>query len=175
MDKLNSRADLIALREECVKAFEAEKTKILVCGGTGCVAGGSLDIYARLKELLEERGIPVEVELAHEPHDGVVGMKKSGCHGFCEMGPLVRIEPSGWLYTKVKLDDCEEIIEKTIIGGENIERLAYKQDGKVYQKQEEIPFYKKQTRVVLGSCGHINAGSVREYLAVGGYRLYRQQ
>ena len=68
MGKLNSRADLIALREECVKAFEAEKTKILVCGGTGCVAGGSLDIYARLKELLEERGIPVEVELAHEPH-----------------------------------------------------------------------------------------------------------
>ena len=57
MGKLNSRADLIALREECVKAFEAEKTKILVCGGTGCVAGGSLDIYARLKELLEERGI----------------------------------------------------------------------------------------------------------------------
>lgn len=174
MDKLNSRADLIALREECVKAFEAEKTKILVCGGTGCVAGGSLDIYARLKELLEERGIPVEVELAHEPHDGVVGMKKSGCHGFCEMGPLVRIEPSGWLYTKVKLDDCEEIIEKTIIGGENIERLAYKQDGKVYQKQEEIPFYKKQTRVVLGSCGHINAGSVREYLAVGGYKAFEK-
>ena len=174
MGKLNSRADLIALREECVKAFEAEKTKILVCGGTGCVAGGSLDIYARLKELLEERGIPVEVELAHEPHDGVVGMKKSGCHGFCEMGPLVRIEPSGWLYTKVKLDDCEEIIEKTIIGGENIERLAYKQDGKVYQKQEEIPFYKKQTRVVLGSCGHINAGSVREYLAVGGYKAFEK-
>ena len=174
MGKLNSRADLIALREECVKAFEAEKTKILVCGGTGCVAGGSLDIYARLKELLEERGIPVEAELAHEPHDGVVGMKKSGCHGFCEMGPLVRIEPSGWLYTKVKLDDCEEIIEKTIIGGENIERLAYKQDGKVYQKQEEIPFYKKQTRVVLGSCGHINAGSVREYLAVGGYKAFEK-
>lgn len=174
MDKLNSRADLIALREECVKAFETEETKILVCGGTGCVAGGSLDIYARLKELLEERGIPVEVELAHEPHDGVVGIKKSGCHGFCEMGPLVRIEPSGWLYTKVKLDDCEEIVEKTIIGGENIERLAYKQDGKVYQKQEEIPFYKKQTRVVLGSCGHINAGSVREYLAVGGYKAFEK-
>ena len=77
MDRLNSRADLIALREECVKAFEAEKTKILVCGGTRCVAGGSLDIYARLKALLEERGIPVEVELAHEPHDGVVGIKKA--------------------------------------------------------------------------------------------------
>lgn len=77
MEKLKSRQDLIALRDECVRAFEAEETKILVCGGTGCVAGGSLEIYARLKELLEERGIPVEVELAHEPHDGVVGMKKA--------------------------------------------------------------------------------------------------
>ncbi len=169
MSKLYTRDDLIALRNECKIAFEAEKIKILVCGGTGCVAGGSLEIHARLKQLLEEKGLKVEVELAHEPHGDVVGMKKSGCHGFCEMGPLVRIEPMGWLYTKVKLSDCEEIVEKTVIGGENIERLAYKQDGKVYQKQEEIPFYKKQTRVVLGSCGHINATSVREYLAVGGY------
>jgi NADH:ubiquinone oxidoreductase subunit F (NADH-binding)/(2Fe-2S) ferredoxin len=109
------------------------------------------------------------VELADEPHGDVVGMKKSGCHGFCEMGPLVRIEPQGWLYTKVKLEDCEEIVEKTIIGGENIERLAYKQNSTIYKKQEEIPFYKKQTRLVLESCGHINATSIKDYLAMGGY------
>lgn len=169
MRKLSSREELTAFRAVCKKAFQCEKTKILVCGGTGCVAGGSLDIYARLQQLLTERNIPVEVELADEPHGDVVGMKKSGCHGFCEMGPLVRIEPQGWLYTRVKVDDCEEIVEKTIIGGENIERLAYKQNGVVYQKQEEIPFYKKQTRLVLQSCGHINSTSIRDYLALDGY------
>ena len=85
------------------------------------------------------------------------------------MGPLVRIEPQGWLYTKVKIDDCEEIVEKTILGGEMIERLVYRQNDQLYPKQEEIPFYKKQTRVVLESCGHINASSIREYIALGGY------
>jgi NADH-quinone oxidoreductase subunit F len=170
MHKLLSRNDLIELRKVCESAFAAETKKILVCGGTGCVAGGSLNIYARLRELLEEKGIPVEVELAEEPHGEVVGMKKSGCHGFCEMGPLVRIEPQGWLYTKVKLEDCEEIIEKTILGGEFIQRLGYHKLGETVQKQEDIPFYKKQTRVVLESCGHINAGSIREYIAIGGYK-----
>ncbi len=170
MNKLRSRQELIDLREACGKALSKETRKILVCGGTGCVAGGSLDIYARLKALMEERNIPVEVELAEEPHDTVVGIKRSGCHGFCEMGPLVRIEPQGWLYTKVKLDDCEEIVEKTIVSGECVERLAYTQNGKIYRKQDEIPFYAKQHRVVLEHCGHINALSIREYLAVGGYR-----
>ncbi len=167
--KLQSRDELAALRAACKQAFAAEKTKILVCGGTGCVAGGSLDIYARLQELLKERGIPVEVELADEPHGDVVGIKKSGCHGFCEMGPLVRIEPNGWLYTKVQLSDCEEIVEETIQNGRFIERLGYKKEGEVIKKQEDIPFYKRQTRLVLESCGHINAGSIREYLALDGY------
>lgn len=169
MNKLNSRDDLTALREVCRKTFDAEKKKILVCGGTGCVAGGSLNIFDRLRSLLEAKGISADVELADEPHEGSVGMKKSGCHGFCEMGPLVRIEPQGWLYTKVKIDDCEEIVEKTILGGEMIERLVYRQNDQLYPKQEEIPFYKKQTRVVLESCGHINASSIREYIALGGY------
>ena len=167
--KLQSRDELAALRAACKQAFAAEKTKILVCGGTGCVAGGSLDIYARLQELLKERGIPVEVELAEEPHGDVVGIKKSGCHGFCEMGPLVRIEPNGWLYTKVRLSDCEEIVDETIVNGRFIERLGYKKEGEVIKKQEDIPFYKRQTRLVLESCGHINAGSIREYLALDGY------
>lgn len=169
MNKLNSRDDLTALREVCRKTFDAEKKKILVCGGTGCVAGGSLNIFDRLRSLLEAKGISADVELADEPHEGSVGMKKSGCHGFCEMGPLVRIEPQGWLYTKVKIDDCEEIVERTILGGEMIERLVYRQNDQLYPKQEEIPFYKKQTRVVLESCGHINASSIREYIALGGY------
>ncbi|MDD7429621.1 MAG: NADH-quinone oxidoreductase subunit NuoF [Oscillospiraceae bacterium] len=151
-----------------------EKKKILVCGGTGCVAGGSLDIYARLIELIKEKGLNCEVELAHEPHGDTVGVKKSGCHGFCEMGPLVRIEPFGYLYTKVQLSDCEEIVEKTIVNDEHIERLAYKKDGVVYKEQENIPFYKKQTRLVLEHCGHIDATSIKEYLAIGGYQAFEK-
>ncbi|MCQ2504533.1 MAG: NADH-quinone oxidoreductase subunit NuoF [Saccharofermentans sp.] len=169
MVKLKSREDLIRFREECSAALKYESKKILVCGGTGCVAGGALQIRDRLKELLEKDNIPVEVELADEPHGDVVGLKTSGCHGFCEMGPLLRIEPQGWLYIKVKIDDCEEIVEKTIKGDECIERLSYKQNGVTYQKQEDIPFYKKQTRLVLEHCGHINATSIKEYIAIGGY------
>ena len=86
------------------------------------------------------------------------------------MGPLVRIEPGGLLYTKVKVEDCEEIVEKTIIGDEYIDRLAYKQNGVIYKQQEEIPFYKMQSRIVLEHCGHIDATSIKEYLAIGGYR-----
>ena len=98
-----------------------------------------------------------------------VAVKRSGCHGFCEMGPLVRIEPEGILYTKVKLSDCEEIVEKTIMENEIVERLVYKVEGKPYVKQEDIPFYAKQTRVVLEHCGHIDATSIEEYLGIGGY------
>ncbi|MGN1417483.1 MAG: NADH-quinone oxidoreductase subunit NuoF [Oscillospiraceae bacterium] len=169
-NKIRDRAALNAERNAYADSFKHEKKKILVCGGTGCVAGGSLDIYARLIELIKENGLDCEVELAHEPHGDTVGVKKSGCHGFCEMGPLVRIEPFGYLYTKVQLSDCEEIVEKTIVNDEHIERLAYKKDGVVYKEQENIPFYKKQTRIVLEHCGHIDATSIKEYLAIGGYQ-----
>ena len=70
---------------------------------------------------IEAKGIHCAVELEHEPESEGVALKKSGCHGFCERGPLVRIEPEGWLYTKVKVEDCEEIVEKTIVNGEHIE------------------------------------------------------
>ena len=163
---------LFKLREEYAASLAGEKKKILICAGTGCISSGSLVIYDELKKIMEARGLKVEVELAEEPHDDSVGLKKSGCHGFCEMGPLVRIEPQGWLYVKVKPADCEEIVEKTIIGGEHIERLAYAKHGEVFKKQEEIPFYKKQTRHVLEHCGHIDATSIKEYLGIGGYRAF---
>ena len=88
MAKLENRQQLQELRAACEAAAKKETRKILVCAGTGCVSGGSLDIYAALKAKMEERGIACEVELGHVPHDDVVGLKKSGCHGFCEMGPL---------------------------------------------------------------------------------------
>ena len=170
MIRFESREDLDKYRGIWKKAYDMEKRKILICGGTGCVAGGSLEIFDLLKQLLEEKGLSVELELTDEPHKDVVGLKRSGCHGFCEMGPLVRIEPEGWLYTKCSLDDCEEIVNETIIGGRCIDRLAYKQDGKVYERQDDIPFYRKQTRVVLEHCGHINALSIKDYIAIGGYQ-----
>ncbi len=171
---LKSREDLRNLRNVYQNSAKTEKKKILVCAGTGCVAGGSLDIYQRFIDIMQEKGINCSVELKKEPHDDSIGVKRSGCHGFCEMGPLVRIEPNGYLYTKVKIDDCEEIIEKTIIGDEIIERLAYKKDGKVYKVQEEIPFYEKQTRIVLEHCGHIDATSIEEYLSIGGYSAFEK-
>ena len=171
---LKTRADLDALRACYEASAGAEQKKILVCAGTGCVSSGSLDIFARLTELMRQKGIACSVELQKEPHGDAVGMKKSGCHGFCEMGPLVRIEPQGYLYTKVRLDDCEEIIDRTIVKGEHIERLAYQKDGSVHKEQEDIPFYKKQTRVVLEHCGHIDATSINEYLAIGGYKAFEK-
>ena len=185
MYRLKSRIDLISARRAYSAAFSSQSLKILVCAGTGCVAGGSLDIYARLKELIDEKGLYCQVELDHEHHshghDGcdssnvkTVGLKKSGCHGFCEMGPLVRIEPYGYLYTKVKLEDCEDIVEKTVMNGEIVERLSYHKDGVSYPRQEDIPFYKKQTRLVLEHCGHIDATSLPEYLAIGGYSAFEK-
>ena len=189
---LKNRQDLIALREGCMAAAQLQKRRILVCAGTGCVSSGSLKIFDRLKELIEANGIICPVELKVEPHepgihggecachaqaenaDNSIAMKKSGCHGFCEMGPLVRIEPEGYLYTKVQLSDCEEIVEKTILNNEPIDRLAYKRNGEIYRKQEEIPFYKNQTRIVLEHCGHIDALSVKEYLSIGGYTAFEK-
>ncbi len=172
--KINSREELTAKREQFTKALNAQSKQILICGGTGCVAGGSLKIYDRLKQLMDEQGIKCTIELEVHDHDheheDSVGLKKSGCHGFCEMGPLLRIEPMGWLYTKVKIDDCEDILEQSILNNEVVDRLVYRdQNGVAYPKQEEIPFYKQQTRVALEHCGHINAESIEEYIAAGGY------
>ena len=167
---IDSREMMKQAREEFALALNAQRKQILICAGTGCVAGGSLDIYARMKELIEAAGLECQVRLEKEPHDGSIGLKKSGCHGFCEMGPLIRIEPMGWLYVKVKREDCEEIIERTILHDDIVERLVYKdKDGNPYYKQADIPFYKQQTRIALEHCGHINAESIKEYIAVGGY------
>ncbi len=166
---IQTRQELQEKMTEYAAALRNETKKILVCAGTGCVAGGSLEIFERLKALACEKGLRVSVELAEEPHENSIGLKKSGCHGFCEMGPLVRIEPAGWLYIKVKPDDCVEIIQKSIIGEEPIKRLQYTQNGISYARQSEIPFYKKQKRLVLEHCGHLNCESIEEYIAMGGY------
>ena len=177
---LKNRQDLIDARNQAKIALEQQKFRILICAGTGCLAGGSAKIYDKMCQLVKEAGLEVDVEfgagVAHGPNGECPGhteaagnVKKSGCHGFCEMGPLVRIEPSNFLYIKVKEEDCEEIFNTTILKGEPVERLLYERDGVKYKAQEEIPFYAKQTRLVLKNCGHIDSEHISEYLAVGGY------
>lgn len=171
MNKINNVEALENARADEMKNISDAKCRILICAGTGCLAGGSGQIYERMCELVKSNP-DIEVhfgpEIAHG--DGDIQVKRSGCHGFCEMGPLMRIEPLGILYTKVSPDDCDEIFEKTIKNGEVVNRLIYKQDGVEYQKQEEIPFYKKQTRLVLENCGHIDAEHIDEAIANNGYK-----
>lgn len=164
---LHNREELQALRKETAEKLQAQKLRILICAGTGCIAGGSKKIYDRMKELAATNDKVSVVFDGEVPHPEI---KKSGCHGFCEMGPLMRIEPLGILYIKVKPEDCEEIYEKTVCQGEAIERLLYHKDGQVYQSQESIPFYAGQTRIVLKNCGHIDAEHIDEYIAIGGYQ-----
>jgi NADH-quinone oxidoreductase subunit F len=161
-DELLSYGDLYK------KSLDKQKKKVLVCAGTGCLAGGSLAIYEKIKELVKESGLLVDVDLDKEEEG--VGVKKSGCHGFCEAGPLVRIEPYNYLYLHVRLEDCEEIVCRTLKEGKPIERLMYHSNDRIYKTQEEIPFYKKQTRLVLHNCGHIDAENIQEYIGNGGYK-----
>ena len=166
---LESREALRAAREKYRALLNSQKKKILICAGTACVAGGSLKIYDEFLRLAREKGIPVSVDLEHESGGDSVGIKKSGCHGFCEMGPLVRVEPKGYLYVKVKPSDCGEILETSIVNDECVDRLVYCEDGEIHKRQDSIPFYKRQNRVVLENCGHLDAASIGEYLALGGY------
>lgn len=169
--RIETREQLQAIRKEAKAKIDATPIRILICAGTGCISGGSQFIYDKMKELVgDNENVEVKFE-GHVPHPEV---KKSGCHGFCEMGPLVRIEPYNYLYLKVKLEDCEEIFEKTVLHGEPVKRLMYEDNGRVYETQEEIPFYAKQTRLVLKNCGHIDAEHIEDAIAVGAYEAFEK-
>ena len=166
-----------AMRETAEEALRrsSNAVNVLVCAGTGCIAGGSLKVCETLKEECERRGLQVYVGLTeHSGEEKSLHIKMSGCHGFCEMGPLVHIEPLGVMYIHVKPEDCCEIVEKTVLRGEIIQRLTYQRDGVSYPRQEDIPFYKKQHRVVLASCGTSDAEDLDEYIAKGGYSAFEK-
>lgn len=177
-----NRERLEVRRVKAKRALSYQKRQILLCAGTGCIAGGSLKLYDYFKEECARRGLDVfvgltqenETEDVTEPKGDGVYLKKSGCHGFCEMGPLVQIEPEGILYTHVQLEDCDEIIEKTILKGEVVERLLYELDGVRYTKHSDIPFYHRQHRIVLENCGTIDAEDIDEYLAKDGYTAFEK-
>ena len=166
-----------AYQAQAKRDLEASRgaVSVLICAGTGCIAGGAMKIYENLKAECESRGLPVYIGLKHHTdEEKSLHVKMSGCHGFCEMGPLVHIEPMGIMYIHVKPEDCHEILERTVLGGEIIDRLVYTLDGVKYPRQEDIPFYKKQHRVVLANCGKSDAEDMEEYIAKGGYAAFEK-
>ncbi len=170
---LKSVQELREYRAKAKEMLDTESKKIIICGGAGCVSKGANKVYEKLIALMQEKGVKFTVKLEKCSGDSV-RVKKSGCHGFCEAGPLVRVEPQGWLYVKVKPEDCEDIIEKTMKNAECVDRLCYAENGVVYREQKEVPFYKKQTRVSLDNCDKIDATSIEEYLANGGYTAFEK-
>lgn len=170
---LKSRADVVQLHQEELEKIESYDCRILVCSGTGCVASGSEKIYQAFADIVkDEPGISLEFA----PHDegAHVGIKKTGCQGFCEFGPLVRIQKGRHViqYIKVKPEDCSVIFNRSVKHDEIVEDLLYKQKDKVYKHPEEIPFIARQTRVVLENCGTYDAQSLSEYLASGGFSAF---
>ena len=159
--------ELNQMSAKCASCLNAKftgddgKRHIVLCGGTGCLSSRSDEITAKLNELIAEKGLQDKVTI-----------NQVGCFGFCSQGPFVKIYPEDTLYRLVQIEDCEEIIEKDIIGGEVIERLLYVDpttEEKV-TKQEDINFYKKQVRIALHGCGSINPESIEESIGAGAFK-----
>jgi len=158
--KLKSRDDLEKLRKEIAAKREKEKPLITVCSGTGCHAGGCVAVTEALREEVGKRGLADKVDL-----------KATGCHGFCEQGPIVVIQPGDIFYRQVKADDVPQIVEETVIKGGVIDRLLYADPatGKKYVHPSEVPFYQRQRRIVFGNNGEISPDNIEDYIALGGY------
>ncbi len=150
--------------------YASYECRILVCSGTGCIATGSEKIYQEFLKLAEN-STGVVVEMAEHAGAHHTGVKKTGCQGICELGPLVRIQKGDQVtqYTKVQIDDCKEIFDRCVEGDEVVTRLLYRQNDVAYRAPDEIPFIAKQTRIVLENCGKYEAESFDEYLASGGF------
>ena len=170
---IKTREELSQVRAQAQEALAQYQCRILVCSGTGCIATGSNKIHEIFEDLVKETS---GVVLEFKPHDAaeheaLVGVKKTGCQGFCELGPLVRIQKGDKViqYVKVQPDDCKEVFEKSVLGDEVIERLLYHKADTAYVSPDEIPFIAKQTRIVLENSGKIDAESLDEYIAAGGF------
>ena len=138
------------------------KTEVLVCAGTGCLANGSQAVAKALEDAIHDRRLDVKLKL---------GLKTTGCHGFCEQGPLVVIQPKGIFYKGVKPKDAQEIVSETLEQSKIIQRLLYRDPNTKMRIEQysDIPFYSKQQRIALRNIGKIDPGSIEDYLAVGGY------
>jgi len=163
--------------EERKARYERSKAgtapRIVICAGTGCVASGAMKVYEKFREILGKKGLSIAVVLEDEskPDKGDFSIAETGCKGFCQMGPLVSIKQKNILYCKVQPEDVEEIIEKSLLGNDYIERLLYT-DPKCGSKEKEmqkIRFYSLQNRLTLGLCGNIDVNNLDEYIDHGGY------
>ena len=138
----------------------AYKNYILVCGGTGCVSNRADEIYKNLVRETETRGLTGDVQVV-----------KTGCFGFCERGPIVKILPEEAFYVDVKPEDVAELVSEHIVKGRVVERLRYKDsESHTHARVEDVSFYQKQFRIVLRNCGAINPENVGEYIARDGYK-----
>ncbi|MBW2054105.1 MAG: NADH-quinone oxidoreductase subunit NuoF [Deltaproteobacteria bacterium] len=160
MKKVKTAQELKSLQEEIKNSRDPEKPCITICAGTGCLTYGSQKLVDNFRSEIEKQNLKGKVEV-----------RASGCHGFCERGPLVVINPQNIFYQRVGLDDAEEIIKETVLNGQIIDRLLYV-DPVTQEKilhEDEIPFYKRQMRLVFGMNGNIDPNSLEDYLAIGGY------
>ena len=140
--------------------MEYYRAHVLICAGTGCISSGSKKVEAAMREQIIKKGLDKEVKIV-----------ETGCHGFCEMGPLVIIYPEGVFYVRVQETDVIDIVEQHLYKGRIVERLLFKEEGALegIPNYKDIDFYKKQMRIVLANCGHLDPEQINEYIAVGGY------
>ena len=169
--KIQTREALQQLRAAAQATIDNYSCRILVCAGTGCIATGSQKIYDKMVDIA--RDYP-NVTVEFKPHDAdahPIGIKRTGCQGICELGPLVRIQKGDKVIqlVRVKEEDCQEVFERCVLGDEVLDHHTYCQNGKFYPKPEEIPFMAKQTRIALENCGKLDAESLEEYIAAGGF------
>ncbi len=142
-----------------------QKGRVLfVCQGTGCVSSKSPEIQTALENEIKEKGLED------------IQVKLTGCHGFCQQGPIVIVEPEGIFYGLVGIDDVPEIVESHLVNGKPVNRLFYTEPvtGSPIPKYDDIPFYSKQTRIVLKNCGKINSEEISDYIKVNGYEALRK-
>ncbi len=168
-----SQINLEKIKHQFTKNYESVERRVIICAGTGCMANGAEKIYKAFLSEIAKAGLNVIVELKEEKG---IYLTKSGCQGFCQMGPLVTVEPDGFLYTKVQLNDVAEIVNRTLKQNSKVENLLYKDfsDGKSYNGINDIPFYTRQNRFVLKNCGVIDPEDINEYIASGGYFAARK-
>ena len=158
--KLMSIKELESLRREIIAGRDTNKPRITVCGGTGCHASGCVDVANAFKSALKSNGSEDSVDLI-----------VTGCHGFCERGPIVLIHPNEIFYQKVTPQDVDEIITETVGKGKLIDRLLYHDPAtnEVKPLESDIPFYNKQMRLVMGNNTSIDPTNLMDYIAVDGY------
>ena len=159
--KLACREDLQQLRQSLQADFSGEGVQtISLCGGSGCGAYGTEAVYQSLLEALQQHGLQDKVQI-----------KFSGCHGFCEKGPIMVIHPQGIFYSRLNPDHITDIVAKTILQGEIINKLLFKDPvtKKKIVHESDIPFYKLQQRIIFGNNGKIDPTSIHDYIALGGY------